>query len=103
MGGMGYAPPGFSKVLHYLWMPKGKTNETVAAAVDLLKEATREMWSIRCHRQQRAEEQERGITDDAKRDNGAASRWLAMPGHGRARRFRGAGVGAGAAHDREAE
>ena len=84
LGGMGYAPPGFSEVLQDLGVPKNKAKETVAAMVHLLKEATKEMWEIRCYRQ-RAEELEIGITDDAKRDNGAASRWRATPGHGRAR------------------
>jgi hypothetical protein len=93
LGGMGYAPPGFSKVLQDLGVPKNKAKETVAAVVHLLKEATKEMWEIRCYRQ-RAEELEVGITDDAKRDNGAASRWRAMPGNRRVRPRPGGGRGA---------
>ena len=72
IGGLGYAPSGFERILSGLGMERAAAKLLTGRIESLLKEGTREMWlrRVEVHREK---EEERGITEAAKRDKQAAA------------------------------
>ena len=67
LGAMGFAPPGYSRVLQDAGVPKAMAKATVTGLSKVMREGSRELWSTRCAVQQE-KEAEKGITSEMKRD-----------------------------------
>ena len=86
IGGLGYAPSGFERVLCGLGMERAEAKLLTGRIEKLLKEGTREMW-LRRVEVHRAKEEERGITEEAKRDKQAAAEYRREHGAGEENRL----------------
>ena len=91
MGGFGFVPPGFAKVLTGLGVPSAEAREAVAKLERLARTCTRKMWDVR-NREQLEAERAVGISEAIKRSPAKAREWRAR---------REAGVTRGRQRDRD--